>query len=262
MLHVGIAQIDIAIGNRTQNQERIRAWMAEYCKQVPEPTVVVLPEIWDVGYSLEQKEELADEEGREGAAFLAELARRHKVWFVGGSVLARTPAGFVNRAQVINPAGELVAGYDKAHLVPMMDEPLHLKGGDSRCTFSLGDTTAGCIICYDLRFCEFIRRYALDGAKVLFISAEWPKIRIAHWIMLLQARAIENMMYVVACNRVGASKDTVFGGNSMVIDPWGAILYQGSADAEEGAFVSFDPTTVEGIRNNLKVFDMRRPELY
>jgi predicted amidohydrolase len=262
MLTVGLAQIDVRIADRSCNQSRVRAWMARYCKKEHRGSVVVLPEIWDVGYALREKEQLADEEGNMAAAFLGSLAKESGVYFAGGSVLAGTKEGAVNRAQVINPDGVLVAGYDKAHLVPMMEEPLYLKGGNKRCVFDLAGVKAGCVICYDLRFCEFIRRYALDGIKVLFISAQWPESRITHWITLLKARAIENMMYVVACNRVGTSGDTLFGGNSMVVDPWGEILYQASANLEEGAFVSFDPETAATVRESLKVFDMRRPELY
>jgi len=236
--------------------------MARYCQSGPYPTVIVLPELWDVGYALTRKNELADDEGREAALFLGELARQYKVWFAGGSVLAHTAGGIVNRAQVVDPLGALVAQYDKVHLFPMMDEPLHLTGGNSRCIFSIAETTASCVVCYDLRFCEFIRRCALDGAKVLFVSAEWPEERIDHWSTLLRARAIENMMYVVACNRVGSFGRGRFGGNSMVIDPWGVVLYQGAVDAEEGGFVSFDPTVADHIRKQLRVFEMRRPELY
>jgi predicted amidohydrolase len=236
--------------------------MALRCKRGAFPTVVVLPEIWDVGYALERKEELADDEGREAAVFLGELARQYQVWFAGGSVLARTAGGIVNRAQVVDPSGTLVAQYDKVHLFPLMDEHRRLAGGNSRCMFTLAGIKASCAICYDLRFCEFIRRCALDGAVVLFISAEWPEKRIEHWSTLLRARAIENMMYVVACNRVGSSGGVRFGGTSMVIDPWGVVLYQGSADAEEGAFVCFDPATVNHARKTLRVFEMRRPDLY
>ena len=262
MLSIGIAQIDICLGDRPRNQKRVREWMAQYCKPGPYPTVIVLPEIWDLGYALERKDELADNEGREAARFLGSLARQYKVWFAGGSVLARTAGGIVNRAQVVNPSGRLVHWYDKVHLVPMMDEPLHLAGGNSRCMFTIAGITACCAVCYDVRFCEFIRRCALDGAQVLFVSAEWPEERIEHWRILLRARAIENMMYVVACNRVGSSRGIRFGGNSMVIDPWGVVLHQGSADVEEGVFVSFDPAGVEHIRKQLRVFDMRRPDVY
>jgi len=224
--------------------------------------VIVLPELWDVGYALARKNELADDEGGEAALFLGELAQQHKVWFAGGSVLARTAGSIVNRAQVVDPSGALVAQYDKAHLFPMMDEPLYLTGGNARCIVPIAGTTASCVVCYDLRFCEFIRRCALDGAKALFVSAAWPEERIDHWITLLRARAIENMMFVVACNRIGSSGRMRFGGNSMVIDPWGVVLYQGSADVEEGTFVSFDPAVADHIRKQLRVFEMRRPELY
>jgi predicted amidohydrolase len=224
--------------------------------------VIVLPEMWDVGYALERKDELADDEGRAAADFLGGLARQYGVWFAGGSVLARVAGGIVNRAQVVDPSGMLVAQYDKVHLVPMLNEPLHLAGGNSRCLFAIAGTTASCVLCYDLRFCEFIRRCALDGAKALFISAQWPEERIEHWTCLLRARAIENMMYVLACNRVGSSGGVRFGGHSMAIDPWGVVLHQGSAQAEEGAFVSFDPAVADHIRNQLQVFAMRRPELY
>jgi predicted amidohydrolase len=93
---------------------------------------------------------------------------------------------------------------------------------------------------------------------VLFVSAEWPKIRIDHWKALLRARAIENMMYVVACNRVGTSKETLFGGTSLVFDPWGKALHEGGEE-EEGAFVTIDPSTVEGIRDHLQVFACAAP---
>ncbi|MDR2826397.1 MAG: carbon-nitrogen family hydrolase [Deltaproteobacteria bacterium] len=262
MLTVGLAQIDVHIADRAYNQNTVRAWMARYCKVGSAGSVVVLPEIWDIGYALTETETLADDNGNTAATFLGSLAKEYGVWFAGGSILAGTKEGAFNRAQIINPAGVLTASYDKAHLVPMMDEPLYLKSGSRRCTFDLAGTKAGCVICYDLRFCEFIRRYALDGIKVLFISAQWPEARISHWITLLKARAIENMMYVVACNRVGTSGGTLFGGNSMVIDPWGEILYQASGDREEGNFITFDPEKVQGIRDSLKVFEMRRPDLY
>lgn len=261
MLRVGLAQIDIKIGDREANRQRVVDWMREYYEPSCEPTAIVLPEIWDVGYDLKNAGSLADPEGKWAAEFLGGLAREYGVWFIGGSVMAGTFRGPVNRAQVINPAGELVSDYDKVHLIPLMDEPDYLRAGNSGCTFDWEGTKAGCVICYDIRFCEWLRKYAVEGAGVLFVSAEWPKIRIDHWKAILRVRAIENMMYVVACNRVGETEGTLFGGSSMVIDPWGEILYEGT-EGEEGRFVSFDPAKVGEIRDHLKVFDMRRPDLY
>ena len=260
-MRVGIVQIEIALGDRKANQERVRRWMSEHMTPSEEVTVIALPEMWDVGYAIEDGEKVSDPNGAYGAGFLGELAQQYGVWFAGGSVLAGTGSGYVNRAQAINPKGELVNEYDKVHLVPMMNEDKYLLGGDGMGSFNIGDVPAAQLICYDLRFCEWIRYHAVKGAQVLFISAEWPTIRIEHWRLLLRARAIENMMYVVASNRVGNSKNTDFGGCSAVIDPWGEVLYEGG-DGEEGVFVSIDTKKIIEIRNHLKVFEFRRPDIY
>ena len=261
MLRVGIAQIDIKMGDRNANYRNVETWMSKYFKPSETETIIVLPEIWDVGYAIEEAEKYSDPEGSQAAKFLGDLAKKYNVWFAGGSVLAGTQEGAVNRAQIINPKGDYINHYDKVHLIPLMNEDKYLKGGKRECLFEVGGVTAGCVICYDIRFCEWLRISALHGAKVLFVSAEWPTCRIDHWIALLKARAIENMMYVVACNRVGNSKDTDFGGHSFVLDPWGEVLYEGS-DKEEGAFVEINPEKVQEIRDHLQVFNVRHPELY
>jgi len=127
--------------------------------------------------------------------------------------------------------------------------------------FNIGDIPAALAICYDLRFCELTRRYATEGAELQFFAAEWPVSRIGHWCTLLQARAIENMMFVAACNRVGTTNGTLFGGHSMVVDPWGEVLYQGGM-TEDFAFIEIDTSKVKKARDFLRVFEMRRPESY
>lgn len=78
---------------------------------------------------------------------------------------------------------------------------------------------------------------------------------------MLQARAIENMMFVAACNRVGTTSGTLFGGHSMVVDPWGEVLYLGGM-TEDFAFIEIDTSKVKRARDFLRVFEMRRPEFY
>lgn len=110
-------------------------------------------------------------------------------------------------------------------------------------------------------FPELTRLYAAEGAELQFFSAEWPISRIDHWCTLLKARAIENMMFVAACNCVGKVNGTTFGGHSTVVDPWGKILYEGGIE-EDFAFVEIDTSQVKKARDFLRVFEMRRPELY
>lgn len=261
MLRAGVAQIDIKIGDRAANYRNVEDWMKRYHTPSEWETVVVLPEIWDVGYVIDEADKYGDPDARSAIDFLGSLARKYNVWFAGGSVLANTKEGAVNRALVIDPKGECVNHYDKVHLIPLMNEDRYLKSGDRECHFEVGGVTAACLVCYDIRFCEWMRLNAVHGAKVFFISAEWPTIRIDHWIALLKARAIENMMYIVACNRVGNSQNTDFGGHSFVLDPWGTVLYEGG-DKPDGVFVEMDTEKVQKIREHLKVFSVRRPELY
>jgi predicted amidohydrolase len=121
--------------------------------------------------------------------------------------------------------------------------------------------TAGLAICYDLRFPEQFRAYALAGARLALLCAEWPNPRLAHWQTLLRARAIENQFFVVACNRVGSSAGTSFFGHSCVIDPWGEVLAEGG-DGEELVTAVLDLHRVEEARARIAALADRRPEVY
>ena len=121
---------------------------------------------------------------------------------------------------------------------------------------------AGLAICYDLRFPELFRRYAVrDKAKLILICAEWPQARVNHWRALLQARAIENQCFVAATNSCGKTGGTVFGGNSMIIDPWGEIIAEAGAD-EALVTGEIDLSEVDRVRQTIPVFEDRRPEVY
>jgi predicted amidohydrolase len=261
LLRVGVMQLSIEPGNREANQNKVEYWLEKHYTKSEHTTAIVLPELWDVGYALSQKESVADIEGKIAADFLGKLAKKYNVWFVGGSVLVKNDRGFSNRAQVINPDGNLIASYDKVHLIKLMDEDKHFSRGEKDCRFAIDNVMCGCIICYDLRFCEWVRGYAINGTQVLFISAEWPSPRIEHWRALIIARAIENQMYVVACNGTGSSGNYTYGGNSLIVDPWGKIIFEGGKD-EEFAFFVIDIEEVKKVRSFLTVFEDRIPSLY
>jgi omega-amidase len=142
-----------------------------------------------------------------------------------------------------------------------MDEHLFMNAGQSTNTFELDGITCGGVICYDLRFPEWIRTHVLKGAKILFIPAEWPAKRIDHWQLLLQARAIENQCFIVAVNRVGSDPGNDFNGHSMVIAPWGELLISGQTD--EGIYYAeLNLQEVDTVRKTIPIFQDRRTDLY
>ena len=117
------------------------------------------------------------------------------------------------------------------------------------------------VICYDIRFPEWLRKQMAKGSQLLVVPAQWPSSRIMQWKILLQARAIENQAYVVAVNRTGEGLLDTFNGHSLVIDPLGKVVFE--ADAQEGvSVVTIDLEAVESVRGQIPVFADRRLDLY
>lgn len=260
-MRVAVVQFSVAAGDPDTNRRIVEERVATLAASAAKPDVVVLPELWSTGYALEHARELASPEGEAEAAFLGSLAVKYNVAFAGGSVLARVGDTVCNRAQAIDASGRLLAWYDKVHLFRLMDEDKYLAAGDRRRMFILNGIPCSSVICYDIRFCELVRAIALDGAKVLFVSAEWPLVRKEHWCALLRARAIENQFFVVACNRSGVTGTETFGGHSMILAPDGTTLAQ--ADEHDAVLTAeLDFTLLDRVRAACPVFTDRVPEVY
>lgn len=260
-LHIALIQADIEIGNVQANMDNMLAMMEKAAAANHKPDVIVLPEMWNTGYALDRIQELADPMGQETSSMLSEFARKHRIQVVGGSVAERIEDRIYNSMYVFNRNGEQIAKYSKIHLFRLMDEEKFLQAGQHTVTFDLEEMKAGASICYDIRFPELSRTLALGGAQVLFVPAEWPHPRLHHWRTLLIARAIENQMYVVACNRVGTSGETDFFGHSLIIDPWGEIIAEGD-ERETIVTGMLDCKLTDEVRGRIPVFEDRRPHLY
>ncbi|CDO02522.1 (R)-stereoselective amidase [Oceanobacillus picturae] len=258
-LSVALLQIDITFGDPVANEEKVERMFASLKEKKVD--VVVLPELWTTGYDLTRLEEIADSNGERSLSFLSRLAQKYDVHLVGGSVAKRTERGVTNSMFVINSNGELVKEYTKAHLFRLMDEEKYLVEGSENGIFELAGAKSAGVICYDIRFPEWIRTHMLDNTKVLYVVAEWPAKRIDHWKALLISRAIENQCYVVACNRVGADPNNQFGGHSMVIGPWGEILEEAD-DQETILYSELDVEQVDNVRQRIPIFSDRRPGIY
>jgi nitrilase len=169
--------------------------------------------------------------------FLKSFAARHDVAVVGGSVPLRCAGGtkVTNSCVVFGGAGGLVARYDKMHLFDVeidqentFRESRYVESGTDLVTADLLGHTMGITICYDLRFPELYRALALRGAEVLFVpSAFTRETGRDHWEVLLRARAIENLCYVVAPAQSGEhGAGRVSFGRTMIVGPWGQVLAQ------------------------------------
>lgn len=257
-LTLSLGQIDIQLGDVTRNWEQVRAWTTEAARRGS--GLVLFPELWSTGYDLENWTKHAAPLGAGLFAELSALAREHRI-ALGGSILEAQDGRAYNTFALFAPDGELLSTYRKVHLFRLMAEDQWLAPGQA---LQLAETPwgqTGLGICYDLRFPEMFRRYALNGARLILLPAEWPARRHYHWQTLLRARAIENQLFVAACNRVGESKGEVFGGGSAVIDPWGEVLVEGGNQACL-LTTEIDLAKVAEIRQRIPVFQDRRPEIY
>ncbi|WP_404323779.1 carbon-nitrogen family hydrolase [Cytobacillus firmus] len=258
-LKVACLQMDIAFGKPEKNFIAAEAMIHKALKSNPD--VLVLPELWTTGYDLTRLDEIADQDAAFALAFLKEIAQKNKVHLIGGSVAKKTAEGIYNTLLIVDNNGDLIHEYSKLHLFKLMNEHLYLKGGAARGEFSLDNRKFAGMICYDIRFPEWIRTHTAEGAEALFVVAQWPLARLSHWRTLLIARAIENQCYVIACNRSGSDPANVFAGHSMIIDPWGDVLAEGS-ETEEILHAEIDLDKVKEVRSLIPIFDDRKPDFY
>ena len=226
-----------------------------------QPDVIVLPETWNTGFFPENVAELADRDGEKTKAVIGALAKELSVNIVAGSVANVREGKVYNSSFVFDREGVCIASYDKTHLFSPMGEEAYFTPGDHLCRFTLDGVSCGVIICYDIRFPELTRSLAVEGLDMLFVVSQWPDVRIAHLEKLLQARAIENQIFVVCCNACGVAGQTRFGGHSAVIDPWGEMISQ-AKNEEKVLTTRTNVCILTDIRNSICVFRDRRPELY
>lgn len=251
-------QFTSRLGDVEYNYKKAAAYIAQ---AAPTADVVVLPELWNTAFYPDNVRQLADVDGARTQAFLRELAVTYDVHIVGGSVACRQHDQIFNTTYVVDRTGKLVGTYDKTHLFTPGKEDTVFTAGRQLNVFTLDGVVMASIICYDLRFGEWVRMAALAGAQVLFVPAAWPQERVLQWQILNRARAIENQCFVVAVNACGAVGDYQFGGHSLIVDPLGQVLTQGD-EHEQCLQAALDLTHVAAMRRQINVFADRRPELY
>lgn len=193
-------------------------------------SLLVLPEMFATGFSMNVAV-TAQTEAREDEAFLARLAVEHRCAVMGGVVSPLEDGKAQNESVTFGLDGELLTRYAKQQLFNLGGEAGCHTPGEAVMAFPLQGFMVAPFVCYDLRFPELFRDATMVGANLLVVIASWPVKRYHHWLTLLQARAIENLAYVVGVNRAGSDPHLHYNGRSVVVSPHGHII----ADAGESA---------------------------
>lgn len=262
---VAALQFDIVHGNPSLNRARVKKLLHEALGSQPRPDIAVLPETWTTGYSRRVFREIrsyAETLNGSSVNLLRRFAEEYGVTIIGGTLPIVTDQAVTNTSLVIGPDGRILGRYDKMHLYSaVFAEHEAFKSGKD---LPVIDTPLGAVsvmTCYDLRFPEVCRTFALKGSRVVFVPSNFPKPKLEHWRVLVRARAIENQVFVVAVNRCGRHEEAEYFGHSLVVSPWGEIVAE-AGEKEEILYADLEMNQIAEVRNTIPVFSDRHPESY
>ena len=259
-MKVAVIQMQVALGEPERNIATLYRLAAKAMQQRPD--VLLLPELWRLGFYPKPVLDYADADGRETRKVLATISQKYQVNVVGGTVANAIGDKVFNTSYIFDRTGHMTATYHKTHLFSPSGEHEDFTPGDSLVTFTLDGIKCGILVCYDIRFPEAARKLALAGIQILFLPAAWPQKRLIHWQTLIRARAIENQIFVLACNGAGIDgSDQQLAGHSAIIDPWGEILAE-AGENEEILQGNLRLLIQNQIKDSMDVFGDRRIELY
>ena len=232
--------------------------------------LALLPEMFQSPYSLEAFIEFAEEiPGGETSFFLSQLAREHGFFLIGGSIPEKKGNRYFNSSAIFNPNGELIGLYRKIHLFDVDFENLHfqessvLTPGHIPVLIDTPWGKIGILICYDLRFPELARLYALRGAIMIAVPAAFnPITGPLHWEVLFRARAIDNQLYLLGASPAPHPEVSYQAyGHSLIVDPLGRILEQLNSEAAV-IIQDIDLDLIHQARQHLPLLKHRRRDLY
>ena len=226
-MEVHLCQLDSVWENRAASHERASRLLD--AAKPGKGSLIVLPEMFATGFSTNLAVTCQTAE-REDESFLRTLALEYGSSVMGGVVSPASGSKGFNQSVTFDAGGNEVARYSKIQPFMLGSEGECHEPGGRVCTFALGRFTVAPFVCYDLRFPEHFRTAVKMGADLMVVIASWPVKRYHHWLTLLQARAIENLAFVIGVNRTGADPKFLHNGRSVVVSPHGHIL----ADAGEG----------------------------
>lgn len=233
--------------------------------------LVILPEMFCCPYNTAAFPENAEPvQGRIWQA-LSDAARTNQVILVGGSFPEMDESGRIyNSCFVFDKNGGQLARHRKVHLFDIeipggqcFKESHTLTGGNELTLFDTPAGRVGAMICFDVRFPEFARLTALEGAGAIVIPAAFNMTTgPAHWELLMKARAVDNFTYILACAPArGSGEGYVSYANSLVVSPWGETVAR-LDDKPDILYCELDFARVAELRLQVPVLTARRTDLY
>lgn len=248
--------------DREKNYEAAERAVRLACERPDKPDVLLLSELWNIGYYPKEGLALqADPDGERTRKLMGGLAAEYGVNIAAGSVATVREGRVYNTAYAFDRQGRLVGRYDKIHRYAPMHEDERFCAGNTVETFTLDGVKFGFVICFDIRFPELARKLYYNGAEVFLVPIQWPMDKMEIAKTLGMARAIENESFFVCCNLTGHCFGRDYAGKSFAASPSGTVIAE--AGTEPGELrVRLDIEALRAFRGKSGFFASRRPECY
>ena len=262
-MRLALIQMNSRTASRDENVARACAFVDEAVRENPD--IVVLPEFFNTEYFPQYRDyhymDYAEAEDGHTQTRMKEKARQHRIHIVSTIFEMARPGLYYDTAMLISPQGEITGKYRKVHPAALLSlEKIYFRSGSSFPVFRVGEWTIGFSICYDNLFPESCRCLTLQGAELIIAPYATP---VADpWENFLTTRALENGVFLAACNHVGKEGDWMMSGKSMVIDPLGKILAKASPTEDEIITAEFEREAVVQARQRFPLARDRRPDAY
>ncbi len=255
--YAGFLQIEITAAAPERNLKKVQEGLEKLNPK--KKSLVMLPELWATGFEYEQMNKLSGE-----CEWLLRGLNKLAITYdclIGGSlpekIALNDQVSIYNTLFFVGKTG-VTGRIRKQHLFSFWQEDDWFVAGDEPKIIETHYGYLGGLVCFDLRFPETARVQCQQGAQLLVVSAQWPLARLEHWRLLLRARAVENQIFIVACNGAGITNGTELAGHSMVIDPNGEIIAE-ALQKPEAKMVKLDYSIQEEVRGR---FSTIAPCLY
>lgn len=227
-MRIAMIQMNVEPGAKDHNIEHAFELMS---RAVSGSDILVLPELWTIGYDFHNFEKNITRRGDPLIQRLASFAAYHRITLAAGTLPVQRDGAVRNMGLIFAPDGRIQAHYSKRHLFYGYRESYMMKPGRHHMMTDIEGVKTGMAVCYELYFPKLWRKMAKSGVTLVLAPASWPAEHIRRWQILTRARAIENGICIAAVNMVGTYHGIRLGGHSCFIEPSGEAQTEG--DFEE-----------------------------
>lgn len=248
-MKIALIQTSLAWENPIENRSHLAQKITGFMQDVD---LIVLPEMFSSGFTMNPAAVAETMQG-ETVLWLQHLAKA-KDCAITGSLVIEENGNYYNRLVFVYPSGE-IKWYDKRHLFTLAGEDKFYTAGQEKLIVEYKGFKICPLICYDLRFPVFSRN--VEDYDLLIYVANWPRVRVSAWDILLKARAVENVSYAVGVNRVGTDENNhEYNGHSQVVDFLGNYVLE-PQEADGVFIIHLDKERLLETRNRLAFLNDR-----